>query len=119
VHGATAETTYVRHAIALYNDPVMTQLVAQVAREAEGVQRVDRHFRMMAGEDMAYLLEAVPGCYFFVGCGKEDGSSEPHHSPRFQVDEAALPIGAAVMLRAVAAYFVDDAIEPHRPGAFL
>lgn len=117
VHGAKAETRYVRHAIALHNDPVMAHLVATAAAAAQGVTRVDRHLRLMAGEDMAYVLDAVPGCYFFVGCGGPD--AEPHHSPRFTVDEAALPIAAAVMLRAVVSYFGDDDLEPHRPGAML
>jgi amidohydrolase len=106
-HGATAETSYSRHTIALHNDPTTTRRVAGIAASTSGVTAVDDQMRMMAGEDMAYILDRVPGCFFFVGCGGE--GAEPHHSPRFRIDEAALPVGAQVMLGAVAAYFTDGA----------
>lgn len=102
-HGATVTLDYRRHTIVLRNDPAMTELVARAAAHTPGVRHVDHSMRMMGGEDMAYFLERVPGCFFFVGCGNADGSSEPHHSPRFVIDEAALGIGVNVMLRAVAA----------------
>ena len=81
----------------------MADRLARVAQATPGVTAVDRELRMMAGEDMAFFLDAVPGCFFFVGCGGPH--AEPHHSPRFVVDEAALPIGANVMLRALGEYF--------------
>ena len=52
----------------------------------------------MVAEDAAYFLKAVPGAYVFVGAGnKAKGINEPHHSPRFQIDEDALPIATALM----------------------
>jgi amidohydrolase len=119
VNGATATTVYQRYTIAVRNDPVIAHLVAISAQATPGVQHVDHGMRLMAGEDFAYILDRVPGCFFFVGCGKADGTSEPHHSPRFLVDESALPIGAAVMLTSVASYFSVDDVEPRRPGAIL
>lgn len=104
-YGCEASTEYIRYCIATVNDAQMADLVAQAASKVRGVREVDRSLRMMAGEDMSFLLDAVPGCFFFVGCGNADGSSEPHHSPRFVVDEAALPLGAQVMLQAIADYF--------------
>jgi len=103
--GCSAEVEYIRYCISTVNHPEMAELVASAAAKIRGVQTVDRNLRMMAGEDMSFLLDAVPGCFFFVGCGAADGSSEPHHSPRFLVDEAALPLGAQVMLQAVVDYF--------------
>jgi len=103
-HGATIDCVYNRHTIVLHNDEAMSDLVAGAAAATPGVSHVDRTLRMMGGEDMAYYLERVPGCFFFVGCGPADGQPEPHHSPRFVIDEAALPLGVGVMLRAVAAY---------------
>jgi amidohydrolase len=102
-HGATADVEYKRYTVALRNDGAMADRIAHVARTTPGVTEVDRELRMMAGEDMAYFLDAVPGCFYFVGCGGPH--AEPHHSPRFVVDEAALPIGANVMLRAIDDYF--------------
>ena len=102
-HGATAEVTYQRFTVALRNDPAMADRIARVAQATPGVTLVDRELRMMAGEDMAFFLDAVPGCFFFVGCGGPH--AEPHHSPRFVVDEAALPVGANVLLGAVVDFF--------------
>ncbi len=101
-YGATAETQYQRYTIALHNDAAMAALVAAVAEQTPGVAGVDRQLRMMAGEDFAYFAAQVPSCFFFVGCGGPDAA--PHHSPRFRVDEAALPVAAAVMLRSVLAW---------------
>ncbi len=101
----TAETTYKRYAIALHNHPEQVERVVRVATGARGVVAVDRQMRMMGGEDFAFFAEKVPACFFFVGCGPLGAGSEPHHSPRFVVDEAALPIASEVMLRAVADFF--------------
>jgi amidohydrolase len=53
---------------------------------------------MMAGEDFASFAAAVPACFFHVGAGGPD--CPPHHHPRFDVDEAALPIGLEILCRA-------------------
>jgi amidohydrolase len=101
-YGASAETIYSRYTIALHNDPALAQMVAEVAEQTPGVAGVDRSMRMMAGEDFAYIAAEVPACFFFVGCGGPEAA--PHHSPRFVVDEKALPVAAEVMLRSIAAW---------------
>jgi amidohydrolase len=59
----------------------------------------------MGAEDMAFTLEKVPGCYFFVGSANaEQGLDYGHHHPKFDFDEAALPRAAAVMAGAVAEF---------------
>jgi amidohydrolase len=52
----------------------------------------------MAAEDFAEVLQRVPGCFFFVG-GRNDaiGAVHPHHSPRFDLCEEALPIAVEVL----------------------
>jgi amidohydrolase len=56
----------------------------------------------MGGEDMAFMLEKVPGCYFFVGSANSDkGLDYGHHHPKFDFDEAALPRAAALMAGAI------------------
>lgn len=79
------------------NDPEMAALVREVAAEVVGPENVVEE-RTMGGEDFAEVLALVPGCYFFVGARNEaEGIVHPHHSPHFDVDEAALPIGARML----------------------
>ncbi|MGE5251294.1 MAG: M20/M25/M40 family metallo-hydrolase, partial [Bacteroidota bacterium] len=57
----------------------------------------------MGAEDMAYFLEQIPGCFFFVGsANREKGLDYGHHHPKFDVDEDALPRAAALMAAAAA-----------------
>lgn len=53
----------------------------------------------MGGEDFAYYLEKVPGCFWFLNTqAPERGISFPNHNPRFDLDEGLLPELCAVNL---------------------
>jgi amidohydrolase len=85
------------------NDAKMTEVVHDAAVAAVGEKEVDASEDVMTSgsDDMACFLEAVPGCYFIVGAKNEaKGASYPHHHPRFNIDEDALPIGVEVLTRA-------------------
>lgn len=57
--------------------------------------------RTMAAEDMAYMLEDIPGCYFFVGSSNpRKGFGYGHHHPKFDFDEDAMPRAAGLMASA-------------------
>ena len=85
------------------NDAAMTEVVQKAAVESVGADKVDNGEVVMTtgSDDMAYFLKAVPGCYFIVGAkNAEKGANYPHHHPRFNVDEDAMPIGVEVLTRA-------------------
>ncbi len=89
------------------NDPGMTEVVHNAAVSAVGEQDVDDSEAVMStgSDDMACFLEAIPGCYFIVGAKNEEkGANYPHHHPRFNIDEDALPIGVEVLTRAAMEY---------------
>lgn len=80
------------------NDETMAALVAQTAREVLPEVIVDTSYRTMVSEDMALLMERVPGCYFMVGSSNpERGLIYGHHHPKFDFDEQALIYGTALM----------------------
>ncbi len=84
------------------NDPKMTEIVRDAATAAVEEKEVDASEEVMTtgSDDMACFLEAVPGCYFIVGAKNEEkGANYPHHHPRFNIDEDALPIGVEVLTR--------------------
>ncbi|WP_430787803.1 amidohydrolase [Virgibacillus flavescens] len=58
---------------------------------------------VMAGEDFAYYLHEKPGAYFFTGANKK-GNTFPHHHPKFDIDERALPIAAKTLIEAYLAF---------------
>ena len=85
------------------NDAKMTDVVRDAAIAVVGEEDVDESEDVVsaASDDMACFLEAVPGCYFVVGARNEEKEANyPHHHPRFNIDEDALPIGVEVLTRA-------------------
>lgn len=102
--GATATLTFHRLMPATVNDAEMSQLMAEIAAEVVGRERVLTDVRTMGAEDMACFLNAVPGCYAFVGCGNESAACHPHHSPRFDIDEGALHVAAELLSRTALRY---------------
>ncbi|MGQ0766712.1 MAG: M20 metallopeptidase family protein [Gemmatimonadota bacterium] len=51
----------------------------------------------MAGEDFAFYMERMPGCFLRFGAREPGGAPASAHSPRFTVDEDAIFVGAAVL----------------------
>jgi len=51
----------------------------------------------LGGEDFAYYLQKVPGCFVRFGGAIEGHENIPSHSPRFDFDEGVLRVGAAYM----------------------
>lgn len=86
----------------LVNDERMAARVQQVARVVLPSLDLDtRGCLTMGSEDMAFMQEVVPGCYFFVGSNNKDQHLDyGHHHPKFDFDEEALPRGAALMAAA-------------------
>lgn len=66
---------------------------AAATQRMRGFERVLRDYRTMAGEDFGEILAEVPGCFALVGSQNATrGLIESHHSPRFEIDEAALQL---------------------------
>jgi len=103
---ATADVRYERGYPPLVNDPDMRDLVRAAAEEVVGADRMIVRPPTMGGEDMAYFLLAVPGCFFRVGSRNPDkGLIHPHHHPNFDFDdEVALPTGVATLANVAITY---------------
>jgi amidohydrolase len=82
------------------NDAAMAGVVRGAVREAMGPGAAVEQEASMGAEDMSLVLQEVPGCYFFLGSmNRKKGIIHPHHSARFDLDEAALPWGVEIWLR--------------------
>lgn len=100
--GCRAELEYRVICPPTVNDPAMAALARAAATRALGpggrVLREGPGTRAMVGEDFAFFLERVPGALLLVGSRDESrGLVQPHHSPRFDFDEGALPIAARLL----------------------
>ncbi len=84
------------------NDPHITDMVKRKAIELFPDHHIDQGYRSMVSEDMSYLMQEIPGCYFFIGSANPSkGLDAPHHHPRFDIDEEAMPRAAALMTSAI------------------
>jgi amidohydrolase len=102
---ADCEFEYTFHHPVTINDEKMARLIEEVSARAVGQENIVVAEKTMGGEDMAFFLGEVPGCYFFLGSSnKEKGLDQPHHSPQFNFDEDAMPIGVEIFARAAVKY---------------
>jgi len=51
----------------------------------------------MGAEDFSFFAQRVPACFYTLGASGGPQTSNPHHSSTFDIDEAALPTGVAMM----------------------
>jgi amidohydrolase len=100
-NGCRYELKYEKMTPPTINDARMAEFIRDVASEVVGAENVVMDAQTMGGEDMSFFLNAVPGCFFFVGARNDARNlNHPHHSPHFDFDEAALEIGAEILYRA-------------------
>jgi len=99
--GCQADVAMRRITPALVNNEVMTTKVQETARRLLSESGLDSGYQTMTAEDMAFVQEKVPGCYFFVGSNNQARHLDyGHHHPKFDFDEEALIHGSALMAAA-------------------
>ncbi|GAQ88938.1 peptidase M20/M25/M40 family protein [Klebsormidium nitens] len=79
------------------NDPRVANFARGVIEKVLGPENTKEGYPQMGAEDFAFYTERIPACFFLLGVRHEDTVTPgPLHTPRFSLDEAALPIGAAI-----------------------
>jgi amidohydrolase len=96
--GATYDTEFEQGYPPTINDADMADRLRPIAAEIVGADRVVEPDPTLGGEDMAYFLEAVPGCFFCLGAGNDAYAGI--HNPRFGFDEKILIDGVEMYCRA-------------------
>lgn len=79
-----------------YNDPEVANLIRDISREVLGEEGLYPDEPGMGAEDFSYMTQLAPGAMFSLGA-QYDNMKRPHHSPIFDLDENAFPIGAAIL----------------------
>lgn len=100
LHGARVMVNRTRGMPPVVNSPGMTDLAREAARAVVGPEAVvPLRTANMGGEDFAYYLDHVPGCYIRFGAQVPGREGFPAHSSRFDFDELALATSAAWLER--------------------
>jgi hippurate hydrolase len=99
--GTTAEVRYERRYPPTVNSEKETEIAAVIAADVVGDANVNRGLMpTMGSEDFAFMLQAKPGCYVFIGNGTGD-KAVGLHNPHYDFNDEILPIGASYWARLV------------------
>jgi amidohydrolase len=79
------------------NHPTVAAWLAAVSGDLLGSEAVKPEAMSMGAEDFAFMCEKVPGAMMMVGAATPDAVTRNHHTDIFDIDEASLPLGAAVL----------------------
>jgi IAA-amino acid hydrolase len=78
------------------NDEACWALARKAAEVLVDRAQIQRMEPILGGEDFAFYQQRIPGCFSFLGVSAPEWDTRHSvHHPQFEVDEAALPIGAA------------------------
>jgi hippurate hydrolase len=111
-HGVTATVGYRRGYPPTVNSSAEAVFCAAVGRELVGEAAVRTTYPpSMGAEDFAYMLQEKPGCYIWLGNGggpdaaprpgHEEGGGCMLHNPRYDFNDAVIPLGVAYWTRLV------------------
>ncbi|EER93138.1 hypothetical protein BDA96_01G022900 [Sorghum bicolor] len=97
---------------ATVNDEEMYAHAKAVAESMLGEANVKVRPQVMAAEDFGFYAQKIPAAFFSVGV-RDEGTGKVHHvhSPHLQIDEGALPVGAALHA-AVAMEYLNKHVSP-------
>jgi amidohydrolase len=98
--GAKAEVDFLKPSyLATVNDPSLSARMLPTMQQVTGNKAVLAP-KLSASEDFSAYQQKVPGVFFFLGSTDPDqdaATAPPNHSPRFEIDEASLAVGARTM----------------------
>jgi len=111
----TASVDYERSYDATVNHTAETNFLRTQAVQFAGVENVtDLDQPLMGSEDFTYMLQACPGCYFFIGTASTSDASSLHH-PGYDFNDEILPVGAGFWTRLTEAFLAPDKPNPDKP----
>lgn len=97
--GCKAQVRYERRFPASINDPSAARFVRAIVNRSRNLAMVDAR-PSMGAEDFAFMLQAVPGCYVWLGSATS-GSNPGLHSSRYDFNDGLLPLGATLWISVI------------------
>jgi amidohydrolase len=80
------------------NNAELNEKAKKLGIEFMGSENVEETEMRMGAEDFGYYSQIIPGCFYRLGtANKSKGIVSGVHTPHFNIDEAAIPIGIGMM----------------------
>ncbi len=96
--GLNAQIQFMPGYPVLYNDPTLTRHTQDWLSTLLGAEHIKELPLWLSSEDFAFYSQKVPACFIRLGtAGEAPDTHRPVHTPDFDIDEGALPIGTAVL----------------------
>ena len=109
--GASCEVEFLRRAPPVVNSAFEAHFAAEVLRTLVGPAKVLVQEPSMPSEDFAFMLQAMPGAYVFIGNGEGAHRHSGHgmgpcmlHNPSYDFNDALIPLGATYWVRLAEAW---------------
>ncbi|QBK03581.1 amidohydrolase [Hylemonella gracilis] len=106
--GASCDFEFVRNYPATINSEAEVAFARRVMASVVGDANVLRQEPTMGAEDFAYMLQAKPGAYAFIGNGEGAHRTHGHgegpctlHNPSYDFNDELIPLGATFWVRLV------------------
>lgn len=107
--GASVNFSFKRNYPPLVNDAAKTRFAIEAMQAVVGPDNVNTEVEpTMGAEDFAFMLQAKPGCYVFIGNGEGEHRLGGHglgpcqlHNGSYDFNDQLLPIGASYWVRLV------------------
>ena len=102
--GVSSQVTWRSGGPPVRNDPALVEVCRSAWSRQDAIHGVEEIAApSLAAEDFGHLLARVPGVYWRLGIRGPDRGGHPWHTPHFDLDERALPAGAAALAAAASA----------------
>lgn len=102
-HGGSFTLSFDRAYPVTANDTALYERMAPTFSRLLGSKFIEAQMTT-GGEDFSYFAREAPGLFFFLGSRKPGGTTGGHHTPTFQADDGAVPVGMKVMATVVMDY---------------
>jgi amidohydrolase len=107
--GASYRMEYRVPAPVTANDVGLTRSSVPVLKRILGPENVLEPKPQMGAEDFSYFAREIPGFYFFLGVSNQQkGITADLHTPEFDVDETAIPLGVRLMSALIIQYLEEN-----------
>ena len=111
-HQCNVEFDFHRNYPPTINTPFEADFVRKVLTDVVGEANVKPQEPTMGGEDFAYMLQARPGAYFFIGNGEGAHRMHGHgegpctlHNASYDFNDELIPLGATAWVRLAEDWF--------------